>query len=77
MFNFSPPDATVVKVTQKLAKKQRVSTEFMTSLSHMLGITYLSQVQTGLSKQCLIVLGFNDTSTLMGHFVSSPRERER
>ena len=24
----------------------------------------------------LIVLGFNDTSTLMGHFVSSPRERE-
>ena len=25
----------------------------------------------------LIVLGFNDTSTLVGHFVSSPRERER
>ena len=25
----------------------------------------------------LIVLGFNDTSTLMGHFVSSPREREK
>ena len=25
----------------------------------------------------LIELGFNDTSTLMGHFVSSPRERER
>ena len=24
----------------------------------------------------LIVLGFNDTSTLVGHFVSSPRERE-
>ena len=24
-----------------------------------------------------IVLGFNDTSTLVGHFVSSPRERER
>ena len=23
----------------------------------------------------LIVLGFNDTSTLVGHFVSSPRER--
>ena len=22
-----------------------------------------------------IVLGFNDTSTLVGHFVSSPRER--
>ena len=27
--------------------------------------------------QDLIVLGFNDTSTLVGHFVSSPREREK
>ena len=26
---------------------------------------------------CLIELGFNDTSTLVGHFVSSPREREK
>ena len=25
----------------------------------------------------LIVLGFNDTSTLQGHFLSSPREREK
>ena len=25
----------------------------------------------------LIVLGFNDTSTLVGHFVSSPREKEK
>ena len=25
----------------------------------------------------LIVLGFNDTSTLKGHFVSSPLEREK
>ena len=25
----------------------------------------------------MIVLGFNDTSTLEGHFVSSPREREK
>ena len=24
-----------------------------------------------------IVLGFNDMSTLVGHFVSSPREREK
>ena len=24
-----------------------------------------------------VVLEFNDTSTLMGHFVSSPREREK
>ena len=29
------------------------------------------------SKKILIVLGFNDTSTLEGHFVSSPREREK
>ena len=28
-------------------------------------------------RQFLIVLGFNDTSTLEGHFVSSPREREK
>ena len=25
----------------------------------------------------LIELGFNDTSTLVGHFVLSPREREK
>ena len=25
----------------------------------------------------MIVLGFNDTSTLVGHFMSSPREREK
>ena len=25
----------------------------------------------------MCVLGFNDTSTLVGHFVSSPREREK
>ena len=25
----------------------------------------------------LIVLGFNNTSTLVGHFVSSPRERDK
>ena len=30
-----------------------------------------------LHKGKLIVLGFNDTSTLEGHFVSSPREREK
>ena len=29
------------------------------------------------SRRLLIVLGFNDTSTLVGHFVSSPREREK
>ena len=26
---------------------------------------------------CLIVLGLNDTLTLVGHFVSSPRESEK
>ena len=31
----------------------------------------------GLQEMILIVLGFNDTSTLEGHFVSSPREREK
>ena len=29
------------------------------------------------SRQELIVLGFNDTSTIVGHFVSSPKEREK
>ena len=28
-------------------------------------------------KVFLIVLGFNDMSTLVGHFVSSPKEREK
>ena len=28
-------------------------------------------------QRVLIVLGFNETSTLVGHFVSSPREREK
>ena len=31
----------------------------------------------GYRNRTLIVLGFNDTSTLEGHFVSSPREREK
>ena len=35
-------------------------------------------IQTKMPEQIvLIVLGFNDTSTLVGHFVSSPREREK
>ena len=29
------------------------------------------------SSRNLMVLGFNDTSTLVGHFVPSPREREK
>ena len=30
-----------------------------------------------LQEKILIELGFNDTSTLVGQFVSSPREREK
>ena len=32
---------------------------------------------SSMTRVFLIVLGFNDTSTLEGHFVSSPREREK
>ena len=32
---------------------------------------------SGGMRTCLIELGLNDTSTLVGHFVSSPREREK
>ena len=34
-------------------------------------------VKWPLKRGFLIVLGFNDTSTLVGYFVSSPREREK
>ena len=34
-------------------------------------------IKTASTWKVLIVLGFNDTSTLVGHFVSSPREREK
>ena len=60
------------------------------SLLHI-GVSAINQEQNG--KQCrsrwdsslwaflsgswLIVLGFNDTPTFVGHFVSSPREREK
>ena len=37
----------------------------------------LPDVTLFLGTRILIVLGFNDTSTLEGHFVSSPREREK
>ena len=37
---------------------------------------YTPLINVPLSK-VLIVLGFNDTSTLVGHFVSSPREWEK
>ena len=37
----------------------------------------VAKMRPGQSQISLIVLGFNDTSTLVGHFVSSPREREK
>ena len=36
-----------------------------------------SRLPTSVIQQTLIVLGFNGTSTLVDHFVSSPREREK
>ena len=38
---------------------------------------YFTPHTTVINGTRLIVLGFNDTSTLEGHFVSSPREREK
>ena len=37
----------------------------------------MNTVDAVIKLQNLIVLGFNDMSTLVGHFVSSPREREK
>ena len=37
----------------------------------------ISSLRTFYICRVLIELGFNDTSTLVGHFVSSPREREK
>ena len=40
-------------------------------------LVILVRSHLAISQGFLIVLGFNDTSTLEGHFVSSPREREK
>ena len=37
----------------------------------------LCEVLVALTNDRLIVLGFNDMSTLVSHFVSSPRKREK
>ena len=37
----------------------------------------ISEIEDQSVFEIVIVLGFNDTSTLEGHFVSSPREREK
>ena len=42
-----------------------------------LGYLSISGLSVKYLGHLLIVLGFNDTSTLVGHFVSSPREREK
>ena len=36
-----------------------------------------SSIATATRTDFLTVLGFNDMSTLVGHFVSSPREKEK
>ena len=46
-------------------------------LTHTHTHTNVRKLLLSFSKDFLIVLGFNDTSTLVGHFVSSPREREK
>ena len=48
---------------------------FVKQITHKLKIMIMFSLDKG--SQGLIVLGFNDTSTLEGHFVSSPREREK
>ena len=39
--------------------------------------TECNKVLAGRNDRGLIVLGFNDTSTLVGYFMSSPRERKK
>ena len=46
-------------------------------LYHGMGVIEQTSTFEHVSLDFLIVLGFNNTSTLVGHFVSSPREREK
>ena len=58
---------------------QIVSSEdlFSVALILMSMSTYNSEMTSQAHQKIwLIVLGFNNTSTLVGHFVSSPREKE-
>ena len=57
------------------------NSKFLTGTEH-LPLVEMSKIKAssfsrGRFLWVLIVLGFNDTSTLEGHFVSSPREREK
>ena len=45
----------------------------LSSLEHLVSMFLTNNQESTI----LIELGFNDTSTLVGHFVSSPREREK
>ena len=65
-------------ITLVICKKY---TYYKIKLAHYYSKQYAAKSLQKLSKgqkfDWLIVLGFNDTSTLVGHFVSSPREREK
>ena len=54
---------------------KHVAEQTLYILAHICSVSLLSVKKY--SYRFLIVLGFNDTSTLEGHFVSSPREREK
>ena len=61
--------ANNVDLDQLASKKPKRPTDLDLHYLQRQGISWFSWT--------LIVLGFNDTSTLVGHFVSSPREREK
>ena len=50
-----------------------MDTEFLLVHKSVNGLCFV----TGQRVTALIKLGFNDMSALVGHFVSSPREREK
>ena len=67
-----PPLGGLTWIYSKVGAKMLIDPVLLFSQSF---ITLLVSMTT--MKWFLIVLGFNDTSTLEGHFVSSPREREK
>ena len=54
-----------------------ISLQVRYQLYHGMGVIKQTSTFEYVSLDFFIVLGFNDTSTLVGHFVSSPREREK
>ena len=72
----------LVNVEEHILLKDLSSTTELQSLTNTIGelhetVESLETSMTDWGLELLIVLGFNDTSTLEGHFVSSPREREK